>query len=259
MNLAKRIYERIKRYLISRLSLDMLKSRLSQRRGLVILCYHTVAQELADYPFRTDIKALQRHFLLLQETFDILPLDEAVRLLEAGEISSHSKPVVAVTFDDGFKDNLTHVTPLLETFKIPATLFVAKSHIDTDGITYLNTKELVQLAQHPLWSVGAHAVSHNSLYSFLPSDLEKELVDCKQWLKDLLGKAPEIFAYPQGKFSRRVIEAVRPHFSHAFGTGKRIGSSYDTHQILRVCPSVAEDDLRAFARMLLSTPWEGQR
>lgn len=258
MKLANRVCEALKRRRTFQLPLHTLKSRLAQRRGLIILCYHTVAQELSDYPFRTRIDALEEQFSFLQDTFDILPLDEAIRLLEADAITSRDKPVVAITFDDGFKDNLTQVTPLLEKFKIPATLFVAKSHIDADGSTYLSANELMQLAQHPLWNVGAHAVSHNSLYSFLPDDLEKEILDCKHWLKDLVGEAPEVFAYPQGKFSTRVVDAVRPHFKYAFGTGKRIGESYDKHQILRVCPSSVEDDPKAFARMLLLATWEGE-
>ena len=51
-----------------------------------------------------------------------LPLSEAVEKLMMGDLPSRA---VAVTFDDGYANNLDIAAPLLKKYKIPATIFVA--------------------------------------------------------------------------------------------------------------------------------------
>jgi peptidoglycan/xylan/chitin deacetylase (PgdA/CDA1 family) len=50
----------------------------------------------------------------------------------AGEAGPHA---VAITFDDGYHDNLVHALPALAAARIPATLFASTSHIAT-GVGY---------------------------------------------------------------------------------------------------------------------------
>lgn len=48
---------------------------------------------------------------------------------------------VAVTFDDGFRNNLTQALPILEVFGIPATLYVATGYIDTGRFIWTDQLE----------------------------------------------------------------------------------------------------------------------
>ena len=61
---------------------------------------------------------------------DLVTLDEAHRRLVERDYSRH---FVALTFDDGYRDNLEHALPILERHQAPFTLFVATSFPDRLG------------------------------------------------------------------------------------------------------------------------------
>ena len=60
--------------------------------------------------------------LLKDGGYRVLPLDEALRLLQAKRLPPRS---VTITFDDGFYDFHRHAVPLLEEFNFPATVFLS--------------------------------------------------------------------------------------------------------------------------------------
>ncbi|SOB80770.1 Polysaccharide deacetylase [Sphingomonas guangdongensis] len=55
-----------------------------------------------------------------------LPMDDFVAGLRKGRLP---RKAVAVTFDDGYVDNLTHAKPALARHAIPATLFLTTDHV----------------------------------------------------------------------------------------------------------------------------------
>ena len=65
--------------------------------------------------------------------YQIVPLSEIVANI------SDSKPRLAITFDDGFRDNLEHALPVLKSLGLPATLFAVSDHIDS-GETFEHHK-----------------------------------------------------------------------------------------------------------------------
>ena len=55
------------------------------------------------------------------ERCSVLPLSEALRLLDAGELPERA---VSITFDDGFFDFFQHASPLPPSFGFPATVYL---------------------------------------------------------------------------------------------------------------------------------------
>lgn len=94
----------------------------------LILLYHRVS----DLP--TDPHSLavtSRHF---QEHLDVLcartrpmRLSELIRGMADGTLPDRA---AAVTFDDGYSDNLTVARPLLQRYDVPATVFVATGYLN---------------------------------------------------------------------------------------------------------------------------------
>ena len=92
-----------------------------------LLCYHRV---LPDEEFESDkspnsnlimpTSKFTEQMKFLSERHTVVSMDELVEHLE----SDSNKFVVAITFDDGYKDNLIHALPVLERYNIPATIYV---------------------------------------------------------------------------------------------------------------------------------------
>jgi len=92
-----------------------------EAHGLVLM-YHRVAKPSAD-PWQLAVapETFDAQLRALRQAFDFVPLSELRHNLRSGR---HSRPVAAVTFDDGYLDNLTVAKPILERHAVPATVFV---------------------------------------------------------------------------------------------------------------------------------------
>jgi peptidoglycan/xylan/chitin deacetylase (PgdA/CDA1 family) len=99
-----------------------------RRPGLSILLFHRVLAERD--PFRPgDLTATEFDGIVdvLARTFAVLPLDEAVTRLEANALP---RGALAVTFDDGYRDNLDVAAPILAAHGVPATVFVSTGFLE---------------------------------------------------------------------------------------------------------------------------------
>jgi peptidoglycan/xylan/chitin deacetylase (PgdA/CDA1 family) len=103
--------------------------RRRSRRGLVLL-YHRIAGPRRD-PQMLDVAA--RNFAdqlaVLARTTTPLPLDDFESLRRAGGLPERA---VAVTFDDGYADNLLAAAPGLVRHGIPATVFITTGMIGSE-------------------------------------------------------------------------------------------------------------------------------
>jgi peptidoglycan/xylan/chitin deacetylase (PgdA/CDA1 family) len=64
---------------------------------------------------------------LLELGFDLVSLDQAVAILAQG---GHSRPFAALTFDDGYRDNLEYAEPVLRRYGAPYAIYVAPGFAD---------------------------------------------------------------------------------------------------------------------------------
>lgn len=97
--------------------------------GLILL-YHRVS-ELASDPQRLAVSpdSFSKHLEVLAAHFRPMRLSALVD--HAGR-NTLPADAVAVTFDDGYADNLERAQPLLEKWHVPATVFVATAYIGGD-------------------------------------------------------------------------------------------------------------------------------
>jgi peptidoglycan/xylan/chitin deacetylase (PgdA/CDA1 family) len=89
-------------------------------RLAAILCFHGTP--------RHEAAQLERQLRYLRQNFSIVPLGEIADNL--GEPSELPAPRVALTFDDGLRNNLTVAYPLLKKLGIPATFFICPSLLE---------------------------------------------------------------------------------------------------------------------------------
>jgi peptidoglycan/xylan/chitin deacetylase (PgdA/CDA1 family) len=140
MRLIKRIFRRIDSYL---------RPPREPESGGVILLYHRVI-DLASDPQLLCVKPsnFEAQMRLLRESnWQPISLDGMLRKAAAGE---SLKQHIAVTFDDGYADNLHFAKPILERYEIPATVFVVSGQVnrraefwwDELGVILLETPDL---------------------------------------------------------------------------------------------------------------------
>jgi len=96
-----------------------------RRQRLLILCYHGIAmgEEHGSHPemFLPTETFARRMEILARSGATVLPLGEALRLLQTGKLPPNS---VAITFDDGWADFPAQAFPVLRKHGFPATVYL---------------------------------------------------------------------------------------------------------------------------------------
>jgi len=103
----------------------------------LVLGYHQVVEDgtragssVPAMTIRTS--TLERQLDELGRCFRFVTLDELAAGLESGRTAG--RPVVAVTFDDGYRDVYEHALPLLRRKGIPGAVFVVTDLVGTEGL-----------------------------------------------------------------------------------------------------------------------------
>lgn len=110
---------------------------------------------------------------------------------------------IALTFDDGFRDNLLHAAPIIAAHGLPATVFMIAGRMgecmgpDTKMDRLLSRDELRALHGMGI-SIGSHTLTHPRLALLSASEQKREIHESKDILEQVLGAAVTSFAYPFG-------------------------------------------------------------
>jgi peptidoglycan/xylan/chitin deacetylase (PgdA/CDA1 family) len=115
---------------------------------------------------------------------------------------------VAITFDDGYLDNLEVAAPILSELGLPFTVFVTSEFVRSGKAGFLSPTALRVLAELPGAQIGAHGANHVALTQCDDTTLRKELTSSRNYLEDVLGCEVRTLAYPYGAADRRVRHAA---------------------------------------------------
>jgi peptidoglycan/xylan/chitin deacetylase (PgdA/CDA1 family) len=156
-----------------------------------VLVYHSISAPAEPMDGDIDISParFEQQLQWLARTNRVVRLEQTMTQSRRGAI--------AITFDDGFRDNLTVALPLLEKFNLPMTLFVVAGFVDSDG--YLSDEELREIAAHPLITIGAHGLWHRHFNRISSEEARFELTESKRLLELSTGKPVDLMAWPYGE------------------------------------------------------------
>lgn len=102
-----------------------LRNRISP--GGLILLYHRVADVTSDFwSLCVSPRNFAEQMEVLQNLGIAVSLQQLNQTLEAGK---RPQQQVVVTFDDGYADNLYNAKPILERYRIPATIFLTTGYM----------------------------------------------------------------------------------------------------------------------------------
>jgi peptidoglycan/xylan/chitin deacetylase (PgdA/CDA1 family) len=209
-----------------------------------ILMYHAVGGKV--------INDRKNIFSITPRLFEehIKCLAERKRMAVVGLDSSHLKAeegCLAITFDDGYKDNLFEAAPILEKYDFPYTVFVSTGYVKSNAKFFLSAKELRELSELPNATIGSHSVSHPSLVDCSETELTNELIYSKHYLEDITGKDIKTFAYPFGAVNQRVRDAVE-EAGYSLGTTSYMHTNYSSQDQLMLSRTsvLGIDSVRTF-------------
>ncbi|MBL7648329.1 MAG: polysaccharide deacetylase family protein [Candidatus Hydrogenedentes bacterium] len=180
-----------------------------------ILTYHSIGYRRYEMNVTPEAFAVQMAWLAANQ--NVISLESAA----TGEEG------VALTFDDGYRDNLINALPILEHYGFPATVFVVSGCLgatlprekEPDSGRLLSAEELREAASRGLM-IGGHTRSHPRLASLTPERQMEEIAGCKADLEAILEFSIRTFAYPYGSaldYDAESVAAVkRAGFELAF-------------------------------------------
>lgn len=231
------------------------------QHGVVILQYHHVGD---DTPRVTSVTAdeLEAHFQFLADNdFKVVSLAEAQQLLASSEPVPDK--LVAITFDDGWRNVYDNARDIFKAFDFPFTIFVNPKLMEQTPRLYMDWEQLAELENYGA-TIANHSNSHAHMTWREQGETEQEwlgrqefdIVDAQQRLdKALAGEQPRQFAYPYGEYNSQLAQLLAEHDFIAFGQHSGAwGPDTPLTEIPRFPASAQYADLTTLETKLLSLP-----
>jgi peptidoglycan/xylan/chitin deacetylase (PgdA/CDA1 family)/predicted ATP-grasp superfamily ATP-dependent carboligase len=197
------------------------------RPRILVLAYHSISDEWR-HPLALTPRAFREQMLALRKRgYRAVTFATAAQAL----IDPTEGPLLAVTFDDGFR-TVTRGREILDELGWTATVFVPTAAVE-DGapmrwltdttdpqrlphVLPLSWTDVEALAEHG-WEVGSHSRTHPLLSALSDAEAEEELGASRRELERRLGRCSSI-SYPWGEVDMRVVELARAA-GYRFGSG----------------------------------------
>lgn len=193
---------------------------------ITVLCFHKPRKALL-------IKCIQ---WLIRHGYTFVSADDVIDWMWHGR--SLPQGAVWFTFDDGWREQLDDVLPIVERYRIPVTLFIPTRIVGGEGMypwlhddlyplhafppdsrgaggggagerEALTESEVRRAASSPVVTVGSHTATH-VLLPYCPEDrLRLEICESKRELEEWSKQAVRTFAYPEGMTDPRAEAILR--------------------------------------------------
>jgi peptidoglycan/xylan/chitin deacetylase (PgdA/CDA1 family) len=154
--------------------------------------------------FRNQMKALYHRGYRTVSLEDVFRKRDPMRPLP-------SKPII-IAFDDGYKDNYTHVLPILRSIHFSATIFLVVDFIEQKEKiiqnVYLSWDEIKEMQDFG-FEFQSHGISHRQMDSLSEEEVGYELIFSKKILEQRLNRPVLFFSYPFCQYNEKIKELTR--------------------------------------------------
>lgn len=179
---------------------------------MIVLNYHELMEASPSSAWCLTHQAFEAHCSLYRDRL-ISPRTFLARCADPDAADDGS---VLLTFDDGYLSDYTHVyAQCMRTKGVPGFMsFIPVAFVGQPGRM---TWEMIEELDRAGVVIGSHGIAHVDLTTVSDRELDRELTGSKSMLEDRLGRSVPLFAFPYGRFSRRVWEAaLRAGYTHLF-------------------------------------------
>ncbi|KPU83409.1 polysaccharide deacetylase [Psychromonas sp. PRT-SC03] len=221
-----------------------------KQKEIPIIMYHRFIEKDSEkgvHGTYLNIKMLEKHFKLLKrlnfETLTFSDIQEKgfIHRLQVG------KRFIMITADDGYKDNLELMLPLLEKYRFKATIYAVSAEsfnrwdVECDNnpekrVALMTPNELKKLNQSPYIEIGGHTLTHPQLQKLNYAEQYHQIAENKKQLETLLDQKLISFAYPYGlhdQNSKDIVKKLGYNFAVATNSGP-LCMHKDSYQLRRI-------------------------
>ena len=198
-----------------------------RRPGVVVLLYHRVGGgtssdvDMAARMFERQMQYVRRHCL-------VVSLDDVTKFSNGRAVRQANRSVVAITFDDAYRDTYDFAYPILRGFGLPATIYVPSMYVEAQRafdfgrfatlasnrrprpITWDQAREMVRSG---LITIGSHTHTHLDLSLATAEEAGREVEECDRLIERRLGVVPRHFAYPWGRIPPATEAIIASRYS----------------------------------------------
>ncbi len=164
-----------------------------------VIAYHKIDQPTEDVKLRgafTSPKNFAKQMLYLKKRdFKFYTASELIE--QYRQTGAFPPRAVAVTFDDGWKDNYTFAFPVLRDLQIKATIFLVPSCVNrttakvvADGEAareHLALADILEMSEYGI-EFGSHTLNHKLLHQIPDEEVAFEVGESKKEIENLLQK-----------------------------------------------------------------------
>src|SRR5437867_4275633 len=160
---------------------------LSRRRvspGFLILVFHRVKRARLDYGMTVSEAVFETQLQYLKKKCQVISFDTASEMLNGKRALRES--AIALSFDDGYRDNYTGAWPVLARYGVPATIFLTVGPLEGQGPLW------TEVIREALWASSSQVLDIRAMewgLWLLRTDTEKLV--CLQAVKRRLKALPD--------------------------------------------------------------------
>lgn len=181
----------------------LLKIQNRFRPEAYILMYHRIINlDIDPWGLAVSAENFDEQLTVLKKSYNIISLEELVNKKNNNELESGS---VAITFDDGYRDNYTTAYPILKRHQVPATFFISSAYIENQNEFWPDKLIRLILNKYKLpkkvldlsligrsWTINEENSNERARYDFFlhvwysllqvpPTIREKALIEIEAW------------------------------------------------------------------------------
>ncbi|MFC1645699.1 polysaccharide deacetylase family protein [Candidatus Omnitrophota bacterium] len=113
--------------------INYFRKKVLKKGSFTILTYHRISDSNYGDPFLSVTPHnFERQIQYLTKKYKIVSLEELTKLIQSQHPAVDN--YVAITFDDGYRDNYTNAYPILSKYNVSATIFLTTGFIGTDEL-----------------------------------------------------------------------------------------------------------------------------
>lgn len=177
------------------------------REKVLILAYHGITRKKYKTPpwILITEESFEKQIKYVSRRYKVIPLEQAVNaFVSDGHLP---KNTAVITFDDGYRNNYKFALPVLQKYKVPATIFMTAGYIGTDDILPMDEAYLVVAHSGNRSPLAFPEIGLGSLYF----DTDEAILGSYNRTVSFLKKYP---ASEQKKYLKILKDALGSEYEH---------------------------------------------